>query len=148
MISNVTGDTQTCEDLAQEVFLTAFAKLKAFDPARSLFSTWLLTIARNKAINALKKKRPRLLAVPPERLDNVTPAEAIAQRETSAELDRALTALPARQRRAFVLVEFEGLPYEQAAQIEATHVGTIKSRVHRARARLAEALRNHETDHA
>lgn len=147
MIANVTGDTQTCEDLAQDVFLTAFAKLKAFDPARSRFSTWLLTIARNKAINALKKKRPRALAVPPERLDNVTPAETIAQRETSVELDRALMALPSRQRRAFVLVEFEGLPYEQAAQIEATRVGTIKSRVHRAKARLAEVLRDCETDH-
>jgi RNA polymerase sigma-70 factor, ECF subfamily len=146
MIGNVTGDTQNCEDLAQDVFLTAFAKLRTFDPARSRFSTWLLTIARNKAINALKRKRPRVMATPPERLDNITPAETSAQRETSAELDRALMSLPGRQHRAFVLVEFEGLSYEQAARIEAARVGTIKSRVHRAKARLTRILRQYEAN--
>ena len=146
MIRNVTGDTQTCEDLAQDVFLTAFARLRTFDPARSRFATWLLTIARNKAINALKKKRPRSLATLPDRLDVASPADTIAQREASAELDRALMALPQPQHRAFVLVEFEGLSYEQAAQIEATRPGTIKSRVHRAKARLAGVLSKYEAN--
>jgi RNA polymerase sigma-70 factor (ECF subfamily) len=144
MVAHLTGDRQRCEDLAQEVFLAAFAKLKTFDPARSRFSTWLLTIARNKSINALKKKRPQTLDDPPELIDPRTPLEAAAQREAFAQLDRVLTDLPRRQRRAFVLVEFEGLSYEQAAQIEGTRVGTIKSRVHRARAMLAKALGQNE----
>jgi len=144
IIGHITGDVQSCEDLAQEVFLTAFAKLKTFDPARSRFSTWLLTIARNKSINALKKKRPRTLEDPLEQVDPRTPLEAVARREAFAGLDRALISLPDKQRRAFVLVEFEGLSYEQTAQIEGTRIGTIKSRVHRAKARLTEALRQNE----
>jgi RNA polymerase sigma-70 factor (ECF subfamily) len=55
-------------------------------------------------------------------------------------------SLPNRQRRAFVLVEFEGLSYEQVARIEATRLGTIKSRLHRARAMLTDVLRQHEAD--
>jgi len=146
MIRNITADTHSCEDLAQDVFLTAFAKLQTFDPARSRFSTWLLTIARNKSINHLKKKRPRVSAAPPARLDGTTPLEVLTQREAFAKLEQALASLPSQQRRAFVLVEFEGLAYEQAAQIEGTHVGTIKSRVSRARARLCETLRQYEAN--
>lgn len=147
MIRNVTGDMQMCEDLAQDVFLTAFANLKTFDPARSEFSTWLLTIARNKSINALKKKRPRLLAAPPEPLDAGSPLEALTQQEAFARLDRALMSLPRRQRQAFVLIECEGLSYEQAARIEAARPGTIKSRVHRAKTRLADVLQTIEANH-
>ena len=146
MVAHLTGDVQRCEDLAQDVFLTAFAKLKTFDPARSRFSTWLLTIARNKSLNALKKKRPRTFDDPPEPVDPRTPLEAATQREAFAKLDRVLTSLPDRQRRAFVLVEFEGLSYEQTAQIEGTRIGTIKSRIHRARAMLTRALR-HDEEH-
>ena len=142
MISRITGDNHGCEDLAQDVFLTAFAKLKTYDPARSQFSTWLLTIARNKTINALKKKRPETIECPPDRVDSTTPLEAATQREAFASLDRALLSLPGKQRRAVVLIEFEGLSYEQAAQIEGTRIGTIRSRVSRAKNRLIETLRH------
>jgi len=143
MISRITGDNHGCEDLAQDVFLTAFAKLKTFDPARSQFSTWLLTIARNRSINALKKKRPETIGRPTDRIDPATPLEAATQREAFASLDRALLSLPGKQQRAFVLVEFEGLSYEQAAQVEGTRTGTIKSRVNRAKNRLIETLRHY-----
>lgn len=147
MICNTTGDAQSSDDLAQEVFLTAFAKLKTFDPARSRFSTWLLTIARNKSINLLKKKRPDVVAEPPETVDCEGPLEDVTRREAFARLDRALRSLPARQRRVLVLVEFEGLSYDEAAQIEGTRTGTIKSRLSRAKARLAEVFRScHEDD--
>jgi len=146
MVRNMTGDPQTAEDVAQEVFLTAFAKLRTFDPARSRFSTWLFTIARNKSVNALKKRRPRLFGRPPERADSCEPGEGMERREAMAMLDSALAALPAKQRRAFVLVEFEGLSYEETAQIEATRIGTIKSRVSRARAALAQALKGYDGD--
>jgi RNA polymerase sigma-70 factor (ECF subfamily) len=146
MIRNVTGDAHHCEDLAQDVFLTAFAKLRTFDPACSHFSTWLLTIARNKSINHLKKKRPRVVAEVPVRLDEATPLETLTHREAFAQLERALATLPERQHRAFVLAEFEGLPYEQIAQIEGVRIGTIKSRVSRARARLSEILRRDEVN--
>ena len=146
MARSITGDGDTCEDLAQEVFLAAYSSLRRFDPARSRFSTWLFTIARNKSLNALKKRRPRVLGTLPEPVDDGKPYEDAARRELFAKLDRALVSLPASQRRAFVLVQFEGLAYEEAAQIEATRVGTIKSRVNRAKARLADALTRGEEE--
>ncbi len=144
MIRNITTETQSSEDLAQDVFLTAFAKLRAFDPARSRFSTWLLTIARNKSINHLKKKHPKTRGDLPPHVDGRTPLETLAQREAFTRLDQALASLPGHQRRALVLVEFEGLPYEQVAQIEGTRIGTIKSRISRARSTLTNALRQYE----
>lgn len=140
MIANMTGNGQDCESLAQDVFLAAYAKLKTFDPARSLFSTWLFTIARNKSINALRKQRLAAGARPPQRADTADPSETLARREALARLDEALAALPGRQRRALVLVEFEGLSYDEAAQVEGTRIGTIRSRISRARKALMNAL--------
>ncbi len=146
MIRNVVGDSHTCEDLAQEVFLTAYAKLGTFDPARSRFSTWLFTIARNKAVNAAARKKPRYMADPPERADASDPEVTAEKKELLAALDRAVLALPLNQRTAFVLAEFELLPYEQIAQIEGVRLGTIKSRINRARVNLTEVLRQFEAD--
>jgi len=146
MIRNVTGDSHACEDLAQEVFLTAYVKLGTFDPGRSQFSTWLFTIARNKAVNAARRKKPRYMADPPERADTSGPEAAAERSELFAAMDRALLALPLNQRTAFVLAEFEHLPYEKIAQIEGVRLGTVKSRINRARAGLAEALRQFEGD--
>lgn len=141
MIRNVTGDDQACEDLAQEVFLTAYEKLGTFDPRKSRFSTWLFTIARNKSVNTARKKRPIYVAEPPERGEQDTPEDAVTRAEFVAALDRELLALPLEQRTAFVLAEFEHLPYEQIAQIEGVRLGTVKSRISRARDKLMEALK-------
>ena len=146
MIRNLTDDSHTCEDLAQEVFLTAYAKLRTFDPARSQFCTWLLTIARNKAVNAAGRKKPRYMADPPEQADASDPEMSAERKELLAALDRAVLALPLNQRTALVLAEFEQLPYEQIAQIEGVRLGTIKSRANRARVRLTEVLRQFEGD--
>jgi len=146
MIRNLTDDHHACEDLAQEVFFTAYAKLRTFDPARSRFSTWLLTIARNKAVNAAGRKAPRYMADPPEQADASDPAMTAETKELLGALDRAVRALPLNQRTALVLAEFEQLPYEQIAQIEGVRLGTIKSRINRARVKLMEVLRQFEAD--
>lgn len=146
MVRNMTSNAQIAEDLAQDVFLTAFTKLRTFDPDRSRFSTWLFTIARNKSINALKKKRPQLFDRAPEPIDLHDPSQNVEHRETLARLDQALATLPTKQHRAFVLIEFQGLSYEATAQIEATRIGTIKSRVNRAKAALAKALKAYDKD--
>ena len=140
MVRSITGDDQTGEDLAQEVFLTAYEKLGTFDPDRSRFSTWLFTIARNKSVNAAAKKKPIYMADPPERTSPDLPEDVAARDEFLAALDRELLALPLEQRTAFVLAEFEHLPYEQIAQIEGVRLGTVKSRISRAKDRLMEAL--------
>jgi RNA polymerase sigma-70 factor (ECF subfamily) len=142
MVRNITDCAESCEDIAQDVFFTAYQKLASFDPARSSFSTWLFTIARNKSLNMLKKKRTVSMSELPEKADSRNPSDSVAQQEFFDKLDRQLQALPSRQRRAFVLAEFEKLPYEQIAQIEGAKIGTIKSRINRAKAKLRSALSN------
>ena len=140
MIANFINDRHICEDIAQEVFLAAYKKLPSFDPARSSFSTWLFTIARNKSINAMKKKRILSVSNPPDNPDFSEPGDSLIRDELFARLDRALNSLSPGHRRALVMAEFENLPYEQIAQIEGVRIGTIKSRINRAKHRLKSAL--------
>ena len=140
MVRNITNNIESYEDIAQDVFFTAYRKLVSFDPARSSFSTWLFTIARNKSLNVLRKKRVLSMSELPERADSREPSDNMARKEFFEKLDRELQALPSRQRRAFVLAEFEKLPYEQIAQIEGVRIGTVKSRINRAKKRLRSSL--------
>jgi len=140
MIRNITFDRESCEDIAQDVFLSAYKKLASFDPARSNFSTWLFTIARNKSLNALKKKKPLSISELTEKSNPQNPSDDMAKKEFYDRLDKTLQTLPLSQRRAFVLAEFEELTYEEIAQIEGTRLGTIKSRINRAKEKLRTAL--------
>lgn len=140
LVRNVTGDSHSCEDIAQEVFLATYVNLAAFDPRRSRFSTWLFTIAHNLSINAARKKRPVYRADVPDGVDPTRPDEAAADAEFMAALDRELLSLPLEQRAAFVLAEFDHLPYEAIARLQGVRVGTVKSRINRARHRLMQAL--------
>ena len=69
-VRNMISDNQICEDIAQDVFLTAYKKLSSFDPYYSKFSTWLFVIARNKSLNILKKKKPLSMEEVPEKIIN------------------------------------------------------------------------------
>ena len=140
MIRNILNDSHGCEDIAQDVFFAAYRKLSSFDPARSKFSTWLFTITRNKTLNLIRKKKPVFTDQLPTRTDCSNPSDALTQEDFFARLDNALQHLPPRQKRAFILAEFENLPYEDIAQIECTSLGTIKSRIHRAKKKLQKAL--------
>lgn len=141
MIATLLNDERRhAEDLAQIVFVEAFRRLKNFDPARSRFSTWLFMIARSRTLNALQKKSPTLLAELPEQYAD-TPEPENGDRLRM--LDEALHQLPEKQKRAFTLVALEDLSYAEAAQIECTSVGTIKSRVSRAREFLKASLNHH-----
>ena len=140
MIRNITYDKESCEDIAQEVFLTAYKKLASFDPDRSNFSTWLFTIARNKSLNELKKKKPLSMSKLPEMSNPHNPSDDMTKKEFFDRLDNTLQTLPSRQRRAFILAEFENLSYEEIAQIEGARLGTIKSRINRAKKKLRTAL--------
>ncbi|MHC4087942.1 MAG: RNA polymerase sigma factor [Planctomycetota bacterium] len=141
MIRNITNGTGSSEDIAQDVFFTAYKKLASFDPARSNFSTWLFTIARNKSLNALKKKRPLLMSDLPEKSNPHNPSDDMAEKEFFDQLEMGLQALPSKQRQAFILAEFEKLPYAEIAQIEGVRLGTIKSRINRAKKKLRSALK-------
>ena len=141
-IKNIINDIHICEDIAQDVFFTAYKMLSCFDPHRSGFSTWLFTIAKNKSLNALKKKRPLSVSHLPEKTDLRNPSDNLNKSELFDELDRILQTLTINQKTAFVLAEFEKLSYDEIAQIEGVRIGTIKSRINRAKEKIKSALKN------
>jgi RNA polymerase sigma-70 factor (ECF subfamily) len=140
MIGNIIEDRHICEDIAQDVFFTAYKKLKTFNDERGSFSTWLFTIARNKSLNAIKKKKVPLAGELTEIAAGKNSPDILEQQEFFDELDRCLHSLPHNQKTVFVLAEFEKLPYEEIAQIENVRVGTVRTRLHRAKKKLAKAL--------
>ncbi len=140
MIVNVVGDRFVAEDIAQDVFVTVYQKLSTHDPLRSRFSTWLFVIARNKSINFLRKKRHAPVGHFPASSSSDDPSERICQEEFKVQLDSVLNQLPSPQKRAFVLAEFENLPYDEIAQIECVSIGTVRSRIHRAKKKIHKAL--------
>jgi RNA polymerase sigma-70 factor (ECF subfamily) len=142
LIFNMTRDHHLSEDLGQDVFMDVYKSLKNFDSARSRFSTWLYRIAQNKTLNAIKKHKPLFFAEPPERPTERTAHQNVVAGEFHAELDRILDRLPIRQRLAFVWSEIEQLSYKEIAEIEGVSLGTVKSRISRARQSIQQALQN------
>lgn len=140
LIQNLMGGREDCEDVAQESFLAAYVNLGSYDPARARFSTWLFTIARNLALNALKRRRPTARAQDGERPELSTPETEAIRAELFERLDRALAELPFEQRSAFVLFEIQGLSYEEIRRMEGTELGTVKSRISRAKQKLRSLL--------
>ena len=136
------------EDVAQETFLRAFKALATFDSSRGLFSTWLFTIARRLAIGEWQRARherappsdfiePRSLA--PD------PAESSLLTERARRIERALLALPEQLRSTFFFSQIKELTLEEVAELEGCAIGTVKSRIFRAREQLRLALAEDET---
>lgn len=146
MICNLVHDHHAAEDITQDVFMAVFNKLSTFDPMRCRFSTWMFTIARNKSINHLRKNRKTFSTDSLEFITSADPSEQICKEEFFQQMDRGLRQLPKNQKRAFVLAEFEKLPYEEIAQIECTSIGTIRSRIHRAKKKLRKTLARTDGD--
>ena len=134
------------EDLAQETYLRALGSLPSFS-GRSSARTWLLSIARHVAADAVRRaaRRPRRRSPSPdEALSTRLPTPPAGADEEV--LVRALVmALDAHRREAFVLTQLVGLSYTEAARVCDCPVGTIRSRVARARADLVAAL-DEQTD--
>src|SRR5262245_60428644 len=148
LVRNLTPPDTDHEGVAQEVFLAAFRCLASFDPNRSAFSTWLFTIARNRCRNELARRRPVAGAGLPDVVDSHSPERAACESELFRQLDSALDALPFEQRSAFVLAELQGLSYEAVGRIEGVAVGTVKSRIARAREKLRCLLRHAAEPHS
>ena len=137
---NLIGDEHDAEDITQEAFLAAFDHLASYNAKRATMLTWLFTITRNRCVNHLKRTRPVFDA---EVIANTQPAASHYDSERNefwSRLDIALDALPIEQKTAFILAEIEDLPYADIARIEQTTLGTVKSRIHRAKQRLRAAM--------
>lgn len=140
MLGPVGLDSLT-EDLAQETFLRAFGALRRFDvDGAATFSTWLLKIASRLAINELARKRPSL--APAEALDAAsTPESEHRRRRIGRAIATAVGELPPTFRAAFILREYHGLEYVEIADMLDLELGTVKSRLSRARRMLRERLK-------
>jgi len=137
---NLLGDRHDAEDIAQDVFLAAFDNLTSYDWRRASMLTWLLTITRNRCINRWKQQRPITTSDPITVVEGQCPEAIAMRREFWSELDNALASLPLDQKTVFVLAEIEQLPYAEIAKIEQTTLGTVKSRLHRAKQKLRQLL--------
>ena len=147
------GDPQEAADLSQEVFLRIFRTLSQFR-GQSTLRTWIYRIVVNQASNRQRwwRRRRKSQQVPleehtaahgelPESRSYAMPDQVLQQRETAGRVWEALNHLPFDQRAVIVLREIDGLSYEEIATSLGVAVGTVKSRLARARGSLREALR-------
>nr|WP_106432631.1 sigma-70 family RNA polymerase sigma factor [Streptomyces zinciresistens] len=141
-VAHLSADPQAADDLAQDTFLRALGSLHRFE-GRSSARAWLLSIARRAVIDSHRyaAARPRLCDTDDWTLvaERAQPAGLPGFDDGVALLD-LLDALPAERREAFVLTQLAGLPYAEAAALCDCPVGTVRSRVARARAALVELL--------
>ena len=131
------------EDLVQDTLLRAFRSIASFDGRHP--RAWLLTIMRNTQINRTRRRRPELLDDPDSADvaladDGQSPEALVVGAAFDETVADALAALPARLRQVVELVDVGGLSYAEAALALAVPVGTIMSRLHRARARIRQRL--------
>lgn len=132
-------------DISQEVFIKAHYSLKQFR-GEANFKTWALRITSNQCKDFLKKRRLPTVTFN-EALRNVDapsgalePDRAMEAEEIGQAIEAALGRLPHKHRTAFILREFEGLTYEQMAQVMQCNLGTVMSRLHHARKKLQQSL--------
>ena len=140
----LTGNRPDAEDLTQEVFVRVFRSLSTYQPGT--FEGWIHRITTNLFLDqARRKQRIRFDALSDERADRLTsasasPDAAYADRTFDDDVELALASLPPEFRAAVVLCDVEGLSYQEIADIMDAKLGTVRSRIHRGRAMLREAL--------
>jgi RNA polymerase sigma-70 factor (ECF subfamily) len=142
------GDPGSADDLTQETYLRAFGSLHRFEH-RSSLRTWLLVIARRVCADALRaRRRRRLTLVGDEHLEALAGSDGADRVAEGVGVTDLLTRLDTDRREAFVLTQLLGLSYAEAADVAGCPVGTIRSRVARARADLVESLTRVNEDDA
>ncbi len=147
------GDRERAEDLVQEAFVRVHRHLARFDQSKK-FSTWIYTIASNLAKNELRNRSRNPLVYfqtmtsgwededRPLEFEDTTarPDDAFDRRHLRELVDAAVRRLPSHHRQVFVLRELEGRSYEEIAEMTNCNLGTVKSRLNRARAAFAEIV--------
>ncbi len=142
----LTPNHADAEDLVQDTLIRAYRAIERFDGAHP--RAWLLTILRNTQINRTRRRRPELLDDPDHTMAMVADTGADAQSAESiviggtfeAVVEEAFHDLPDDFRRCIELVDIDGLTYAEAAQFMGIPVGTVMSRIHRARRRMRDTL--------
>jgi RNA polymerase sigma-70 factor (ECF subfamily) len=133
---SMVGDASLAEDIAQEAFLRAWRHALVFDRRRASVGTWILTITRNLAVDALRLRRPvvtdpadsmwaSLASVGP------SPEDKVESSDLRGRISRSLSSLPPEQSRALVLAAVYGYTAAEISQVESVPLGTAKTRVRR-----------------
>jgi RNA polymerase sigma-70 factor (ECF subfamily) len=152
MIRRLNGSDEDAKDILQDTFLRAFEKLDQFH-GESSFYTWVYRIAVNLALSGYRRQRVRLWLGqrsprsdhpedPPDESADADPAFSIEQAERERLVQSALGQLGAEHRAVVVLKDFDGRRYEEISAILKIPVGTVRSRLHRARCELRDRLRS------
>ena len=146
MLLRMTGDRASAEELLQETFLRLWRRRDAFDPGRGSILPWLMTIARNLALDRLRsagEKQRRLEDHPQEMPEPaaVTGGEAwVDARRAAEQVREALGGFPQEQRRALELAYFEGMSHGEVAAAMERPLGTVKTWIRNGLLRLRELL--------
>ncbi len=152
-VYRIVGDRERAEDLVQEVFVRVYRHLGRFDRSKK-FSTWIYTIASNLAKNELRNRSRNPLVLftsmtkgwedeerPLEFEDPTSrPDDLFRKRHVRELVESSVAQLPVHHKEVFVLREIEGRSYEEIAEITHCNLGTVKSRLNRARNSFAEII--------
>jgi RNA polymerase sigma-70 factor, ECF subfamily len=133
------GNHERADDLVQETLLKAWSHMDSFQEGTNL-RAWLFTILRNSFFSEVRKRRREVEDSDGKKAESLSVAPAQQGHVDIEDMHKALGLLPPDQREALVLVGAAGMSYEEAAEIAHCAVGTIKSRVNRARVKLADLL--------
>src|SRR5579862_3107925 len=147
----LTGNSHDAEDLTQEVFVRVFRSLSSYTPGT--FEGWLHRITTNLFLDmARRKQRIRFEGLGDDTAARLgdgarSPADAFDDRHLDSDIQAALKALAPEYRAAVILCDIEGLSYEEIADALGIKLGTVRSRIHRGRAQLREALEHRRPRH-
>lgn len=142
LLLRMLGEREMAEEVLQDVFLTVWRASSVWDHQRGSVQAWLVAIARNRAIDQLRKRRapsvPLTFDLPST---DERPDEVAVERAISAEVKESVSSLPDMYREVLEAVYFSGLTQKEAAQALEIPYGTVKSRLRLAFERMARALR-------
>jgi RNA polymerase sigma-70 factor (ECF subfamily) len=143
-----TGRVDEAEDLTQEIFIKVYRTLDRYRGSDGPFPAWLMAVARNHAIDHYRRRKQELLrrSEDPEILESAAapdehPVVGLERQERARLVHRGLRALPADLRLPLILCDLQGMPYDEIASTLQLPLGTVKSRINRARLELAKRLR-------
>ncbi|HZG85258.1 RNA polymerase sigma factor [Paenibacillus sp.] len=144
MLKNTRMD-HMAEDMCQETFYKAYRSLHSFREVEASFSTWLYTIARNTVLSELRKNRNGNVYLEDSGFEPITTTEALPEQtvlrsEKVNKVREAINSLPEKQRSALILREYDGLDYQEIANILGQTVSSVKSLLFRARASVKTQL--------
>jgi RNA polymerase sigma-70 factor (ECF subfamily) len=140
----LTGNRQDAEDLTQDVFVRVFRSLDSFEPGN--FAGWLHRITTNLFLDRARRAARIRMDGFAEGAENqilghdIVPEDAVNDAGFDADVEAALASLPEKFRVAVVLCDIEGLSYDEIADVLGVKVGTVRSRIHRGRMQLRDAL--------